>query len=183
VVWLDAIRSFLLPQGKVHDEAIVPAPFGEYSIRPLTDKHIEQVLAVNSRCFVRGDSYTRYAFEYLLSNPNTLSYRVVTEGGELAGFVFVIVSDNGAAHLTTIGVAPEHRRRGLARRLLQHTEAALLQRSVNTIVLEVRVSNLHAQQLYRSCGYYVVQRINRYYSDGEDCFLMIKPLVVEAALG
>ena len=44
-------------------------------------------------------------------------------------------------------------------------------------MLEVRVGNVPAQRLYRSLGYNVVQRIANYYSNGEDCFLMIKSLV------
>ncbi|MCC6452696.1 MAG: GNAT family N-acetyltransferase, partial [Acidobacteria bacterium] len=82
----------------------------------------------------------------------------------------------GTAHLTTIGIAPEHRRRGLAKRLLLHVENALRARSINTLVLEVRVKNTSAQDLYRQKGFYVVQRLNKYYTDGEDCFLMVKAL-------
>jgi ribosomal protein S18 acetylase RimI-like enzyme len=95
----------------------------------------------------------------------------------MAGFVFVLVNIDGSAHLTTIGVAPEHRRRGLAKELLTHTEDALRHRGVRTIVLEVRVSNTTAQGLYREAGYSVVQRLAKYYNNGEDCFLMLKSLV------
>ena len=80
------------------------------------------------------------------------------------------------AHLTTIGVAPEHRRRGLALMLLEHIEAALRDRDVGTIVLEVRVGNTAAQELYLNNGYNVVQRIAKYYNNGEDCFLMMKAI-------
>jgi ribosomal protein S18 acetylase RimI-like enzyme len=45
------------------------------------------------------------------------------------------------------------------------------------LLFAVRVSNEAAQQLYRSRGWMVVQRIGRYYSNGEDCFLMMKALL------
>jgi ribosomal protein S18 acetylase RimI-like enzyme len=105
-----------------------------------------------------------------------LSYRIVTAAGEMVGFVFVLVNEDGSAHLTTIGVAPEHRRRQLAKRLLTHVEDALRTRRILTIVLEVRVSNTSAQSLYRDAGYVVVQRLAKYYNNGEDCFLMVKSL-------
>jgi ribosomal-protein-alanine N-acetyltransferase len=102
---------------------------------------------------------------------------MVTPRDELVGFVFVMVNENNAAHLTTIGVAPEHRRRKIAVRLLEHLEASLVKRDVGTIMLEVRVSNTDAQELYRRSGYIIVQRIARYYNNGEDCFLMMKALL------
>ena len=148
-----------------------------YSIRPLTLDHLSQVLKLNLRCFRNGDNYTKYTFDYLLTEPRTLSYRMVTPSNELVGFAFVMVKEQNAAHITTIGVAPEHRRRGIANRLLDHMEKALIQREVGTVMLEVRLSNTSAQELYKLCGYTIVQRINKYYSDGEDCFLMMKSLL------
>ncbi|HTH51058.1 MAG TPA: ribosomal protein S18-alanine N-acetyltransferase [Pyrinomonadaceae bacterium] len=155
----------------------MPAPPTEYTIRPLTTAHLAEVLRLNIRCFRNGDNYTKHTFNYLLNEPRTLSYRVVAETGDMAAFAFVMVNDRNAAHLTTIGVAPEHRRRGLATRLLGSIEEALRGREVGTIMLEVRVGNAEAQELYRRLGYFVVQRISRYYNNGEDCFLMMKAII------
>jgi ribosomal-protein-alanine N-acetyltransferase len=174
---LETIRSFFIPSIYSEPEVIVPAPFTTYEIKPLTLDHLPEVLRLNIRCFRNGDNYTKHTFDYLLNEPRTLSYRLVTPSDELVAFAFVMVNENNAAHLTTIGVAPEHRRRGLAVRLLEHIENALKQREVGTIMLEVRVGNIDAQHLYRRAGYMVVQRIKRYYNNGEDCFLMIKALI------
>ncbi|MFN0139903.1 MAG: ribosomal protein S18-alanine N-acetyltransferase [Pyrinomonadaceae bacterium] len=174
---LETIRSFFIPSVLAEPEVIVPAPFTEYEIKPLTIEHLPEVLRLNIRCFRNGDNYTKHTFNYLLNEARTLSYRLVTRSDELVAFAFVMVNENNAAHLTTIGVAPEHRRRGLARRLLDHIEEALRIREVGTVMLEVRVSNVDAQQLYRLAGYMIVQRIAKYYNNGEDCFLMIKALI------
>ena len=101
---------------------------------------------------------------------------MVTPAGEMVGFAFVMVNENNAAHLTTIGVAPEHRRRKIAIKLLKHVEESLRKREIGTVMLEVRVSNATAQDLYRRLGYTIVQRIGKYYNNGEDCFLMMKGL-------
>jgi ribosomal-protein-alanine acetyltransferase len=105
-----------------------------------------------------------------------LSYQVVTTTGEMVAFAIVMVNENNAAHLTTIGVAPEHRRRKIAVKLLEHIEESLRKREIGTLMLEVRVSNITAQDLYRTADYTVVQRIGRYYNNGEDCYLMMKSL-------
>jgi ribosomal-protein-alanine acetyltransferase len=173
---LQTIRNFFVPLESSEPETIVPAPPTEYEVRPLTDKNLGEVLRLNFRCFRNGENYTKHTFNYLLSEPRNLSYRIVTPSGEMVGFVFVLVNEDGSAHLTTIGVAPEHRRRNLAKRLLLHLEDALRARSIFTVVLEVRVSNTSAQNLYRAAGYSIVQRLAKYYNNGEDCFLMVKSL-------
>ena len=173
---LQTIRNLFVPVDLGEPEIVVPALPTSYSIHPLTDKNLNEVLRLNVRCFRNGENYTKHTFNYLLGEPRNLSYRIVTSGGEMAGFVFVLVNEDGSAHLTTIGVAPEHRRRNLAKRLLRHVEDALRTREVFTIVLEVRVSNTSAQDLYRAAGYSVVQRLTKYYNNGEDCYLMIKSL-------
>ena len=133
-------------------------------------------MLLNLRCFKNGENYTRHTFAYLLGDPKTLSYRVVTPNGEMVGFVFVLIGENGSGHLTTIGVAPEHRRRGLANQLLRRAEDALRTRGINVVMLEVRASNRAAQNLYREFDYAIVQRLPKYYNNGEDGFLMVKSL-------
>lgn len=174
---LETLRSFFIPEVYVEPDVIVPAPPCEYDIKLLTRDHLPEVLRLNIRCFRNGDNYTKHTFDYLLNQPKTLSYRTITESGEMVGFAFVMVNENNAAHLTTIGVAPEHRRRGIAEKLMRHVEDALSEREVATIMLEVRVSNTAAQRLYREAGYIIVQRITKYYNNGEDCFLMMKALL------
>ena len=173
---LETIRNFFVPTFPAEPEVIVPAPFCDYEIRPLTLDHLQEALRLNIRCFRNGDNYTKHTFEYLLNEPRTLSYRMVTPADEMVGFAFVMVNENNAAHLTTIGVAPEHRRRKIAGKLLEHVEESLWRRGIGTVMLEVRVSNTTAQDLYRRLGYTIVQRIGKYYNNGEDCFLMMKGL-------
>ncbi len=174
---LAAIRNFFAIPFVAEPEVIVPAPTTTYSIHPLTLDQLKEVLRLNIRCFRNGDNYTKHTFDYLLNEPRTLSYRILSASGEMVAFAFVMENENGSAHLTTIGVAPEHRRRRVAERLLLHIENAVRARELGTIMLEVRVGNDGAQELYRRNGYTIVQRVNKYYTNGEDCYLMMKGLV------
>lgn len=174
---LQIIRNFFTAPQAAEPERIVPAAQTAYAIRPLTRANLDEVLRLNMRCFPEGENYTKHTFSYLLNEPGTLSYRTVTESGEMAGFVFVMVNSDGAAHITTVGVAPEHRRRRIAERMLAHLEYVLRQKGVSTIVLEVRIGNIAAQDLYRGLGYIVMQRLESYYNNGEDGLLMLKSLV------
>ncbi len=173
---LQKIREFFSAQEDFEPEMIVPAPPSVYAIRPLTDKYLKEVLLLNLRCFREGENYTKHTFSYLLEEPNCLSYRLVAYEESLVGFIFIMLNEDGTGHITTLGVAPEHRRRGLAHKLLDHAENALRTRGINIVRLEVRVGNTSAQNLYRQRGYTVVQRLGNYYNNGEDGFLMVKSI-------
>lgn len=174
---LQAIRNLLILFPEPEAAVVVPAPQTTYTVRPLIETNLDEVLRLNMRCFKNGENYTKHTFAYLLNEPNALSYQIVTAENQMAGFVCVLVGEDGAAHITTIGVAPEHRRRRLAEQLLSHLELSLKAKNVGAIVLEVRVGNVAAQNVYNRCGFSITQRLSRYYNNGEDGFLMVKSLI------
>jgi ribosomal-protein-alanine acetyltransferase len=174
---LQAIRNLLIPFAEPEAAIVIPAPPTTYVARLLVDKNLEELLRLNLRCFKNGENYTKHTFAYLLNEPNALSYQLITAEGQMVGFVCALVGEDGAAHITTIGVAPEHRRRGLAEQLLSHLENSLKAKKIGAIVLEVRVGNVAAQNLYIRSGFSITQRIAHYYNNGEDGFLMMKSLI------
>ena len=151
---------------------------GRYDIRPMTAAHLEECWRLDQRCFVDGEAYSRETFEYLLTSPDSVSYRAVTPEGVMVGFIVGLVEPDATGHITTVGVAPEHRRRRIANRMLEKVEDGFRRRRVRTVRLEVRSVNTGAQQLYRNLGYIVTQRLPRYYSNGGDGLLMVKALEV-----
>lgn len=177
MAFLQVLRNFLVPVASREVSVTQPAPPAEYLVKPLTEKDLDEVLRLNLRCFENGENYTKHTFSYLLSQSNALCFQAAVKEGSMAAFLCVLVGKDGTAHITTIGVAPEHRRRGLAERLLKHLENTLAELRVGSVVLEVRVSNTAAQNLYKNCGYTVVQRLAGYYNDGEDAMLMIKAVI------
>ena len=174
---LQTIKKLFVPKPEPVQDLIIPAPRTTYAFKRLGLKDIDRLLRLNLRCFKQGENYTRHTFNYLLTQPQSLGLAAETPTGELAGFVLLMNNPDGAAHITTVGVAPEHRRRGIAGRLIDEIEQLLRKKSVSTIVLEVRVSNTSAQELYSKAGYSIVKRMIRYYHNGEDGFLMMKSLI------
>jgi ribosomal-protein-alanine N-acetyltransferase len=88
----------------------------------------------------------------------------------------------GEAHISTIAVRPEWRRRGIGELLL----VAMLDRAVelggDLATLEVRVSNVSAQSLYQRYGFAKVGLRPHYYSDrGEDALIMTTKHLTSAA--
>lgn len=85
------------------------------------------------------------------------------------------------AHVTTIGVAPTHRGKGLGELLLVDLFERAWERNAEWLTLEVRVSNDSAQALYHKYGFSRQGLRRRYYSDnGEDAYIMWSPSLLSA---
>jgi ribosomal-protein-alanine N-acetyltransferase len=88
------------------------------------------------------------------------------------GFVLVWIAAD-EVHLLDLAVAPEERRRGTGRLLLDTVIGAARGENARLILLEVRASNLPARALYRSAGFLEHGVRRAYYSDnGEDAIEM-----------
>ena len=155
---------------------VKPSVAFKYDVRPLTVSQLDECWRLDQRCFVDGEAYSRETFEYLLTARESVSYRAVTAGGAMVGFVIGLVEPDHTGHVTTVGVAPDHRRRHLAKRLMSEVEAGFRHRNVRLVRLEVRSLNTAAQKLYQSLGYTVTQRLPKYYTNGGDGLMMLKAL-------
>jgi ribosomal-protein-alanine N-acetyltransferase len=84
----------------------------------------------------------------------------------------------GEAHISTIAVHPRWRGRGLGEMVLVGLiDAAILRKAVE-VTLEVRASNVVAQNLYRKYAFEQVGRRKGYYHDNhEDALIMTTPKV------
>jgi ribosomal-protein-alanine N-acetyltransferase len=116
------------------------------------------------------------AFERELDQNAMARYLVLElqsgERPQILGFagLWLMVDE---AHVVTVAVAPEHRRRGYGRLLVHALLGLATRNSMAVATLECRVSNLAARRLYRDYGFYEVGKRTRYYSDnGEDAVIM-----------
>ena len=86
------------------------------------------------------------------------------------GFWFIV----DEAHISTIAIGPEWRGRGLGEYLLASLIEQALALNAAQVTLEVRESNLVAQNLYRKYGFKITGKRPRYYQDNqENALLMI----------
>lgn len=155
---------------------ITPESMVELRFRHMTLEDVEQVYAIDVLSFPLPWSERSYRFE-LTENHNSRTWvaEAVNERGltrVVAMIVVWIILDE--AHIATLAVLPEFRRRHIG----QHLLALALEDSVRSgaiqAYLEVRRSNLAAQNMYRRFGFMVNGVRPRYYLDNsEDALLMI----------
>lgn len=112
---------------------------------------------------VRRPRIQRWLGKLLRPHPNTNGERASQEG-YIVGFVgFWIMA--GEAHVTSIAVRSDYRRRGIGELLLAATFDSAGQLGADVVTLEVRASNTAAQNLYLKYGFKRVGERKAYYLD------------------
>jgi ribosomal-protein-alanine N-acetyltransferase len=145
-------------------------------VEAMTPVDINECWRLDQRCFSDGEAYDRETVRYLLSHSQSACYKVITRAHDMVAFVVGMIEPDGVGHVVALGVDPLHRRLGFGRRLMNEVERGFHARGVKTVRLEVRTSNVVAQKLYFELDYRIVRRMPRYYTNGDDGYLMIKNL-------
>jgi ribosomal-protein-alanine N-acetyltransferase len=153
-------------------------PAVPYVARWMQVDDIAQVMPIERASF--PSPWPASAYRYELERNNLCHYLVLCaaagEGQVLAYGGFWLILDE--AHISTIAVHPDWRGRGLGEMLLLALIETALLKGAGELTLEVRVSNLVAQHMYRKLGFQQVGVRKGYYSDNkEDALIMTTPRV------
>jgi ribosomal protein S18 acetylase RimI-like enzyme len=144
-----------------------------YDITLARLRDIRAVRLLERAAFAPIDVYPWFEIFALLTFPGVINFKAIqTARRKLVGFVSGDPRiSQGFSWIVVIAVHPEHRRRGLGRRLLAACEDVL---PTNRIRLTVRAGNANAIALYEQTGYYRQTVRPGYYRDGEDGIIMEK---------
>lgn len=133
---------------------------------------LDEVMVIEDYSF--PTPWRRHMYESdLRTNRNSRFYVLRdTQTGRLAAYsgTWFIFEE---AHVGTIATRTEDRGKRLAEQLLAYTALQADMEGLNYMILEVRVTNAAAIQLYARLGFSQVGRRRGYYTDtGEDALLM-----------
>lgn len=138
-------------------------------IRTMTKDDIDDVYKVEEDCFV--DPWSKEAIRQELKN-NLARYIVAEIDGKVVGYVGVwFVLDEG--HITNVAVHSDYRGKKIGDKLIKELVELCKENNMSAITLEVRVSNIVAQNLYKKYGFKIGGIRKEYYSDNkEDAMIM-----------
>jgi [ribosomal protein S18]-alanine N-acetyltransferase len=107
----------------------------------------------------------------LTGNPVSRGWVAEVDGRIAAMLVLWFIVDE--AHIATIAVHPDYRRRGIGEQILVFALRAARKEGAERAFLEVRAGNAAAQAMYKKYGFEVAGVRPRYYKDNnEDALLM-----------
>ncbi len=142
-------------------------------IRKVTENDLDEILQIEQELF-RGP-WKREDFLYELDGNPYAVFAVLEEDGEIAGYAdWWIMFEQ--AQLANIAVRKKYQKKGFGRLLLDEALRSAESHGCENMTLEVRVSNEAAIRLYENSGFIIANKRKNYYEDGEDAWLMIKPL-------
>ncbi len=138
----------------------------------MSEDDLKEVYFINKQSFT-SDAWLLEAFKREFELP--YSYKFVLESrGSIIGYIILWIIDKEAT-IMTFAIKKEYRGKGLGKLLLKKVMERI-KTVADRIVLDVRKSNIKAIRLYKSLGFRIIKERKRFYSDGEDAFMMIKEL-------
>jgi|Deesub1362A_J573_1020465.scaffolds.fasta_scaffold00191_53 ribosomal-protein-alanine N-acetyltransferase len=137
-------------------------------IRPYNPSDFGQILEIEKEAFNPvNPSYNVYLYSTFCNR-----FLVVDFHGKVAGYIATMDLSPWEEKIISFAVKKNFRQRGLGKLLLNHVLSEIRKTGKKYVILEVRVSNVIAQRLYKKMGFVVKDVIPNYYHDGEDALLM-----------
>ncbi|MFS1516504.1 ribosomal protein S18-alanine N-acetyltransferase [Bacillus sp. SCS-151] len=138
--------------------------------RLMNVEDIENVLKVEEASF--ATPWSKDIFLSEINNNKYAHYIVAEENGLVIGYcgAWIIIDE---AHITNVALLPEYRGRKLGEAMLKQLVDFAKALGAKTMTLEVRVTNIIAQSLYRKLGFNDGGIRKNYYTDNqEDALIM-----------
>lgn len=139
--------------------------------RRMTIHDLDAVVAIEEATF--PTPWSKDSFRQELERNVAARYLVAEKDGAVIGYAgaWVILDES---HITNIAIAEAERGKGCGRVLTQALMQYLSNLGAEYATLEVRKSNIRAQNLYKSLGFIALGVRKRYYEDNnEDAIIMV----------
>ncbi|HLR69935.1 MAG TPA: ribosomal protein S18-alanine N-acetyltransferase [Pseudogracilibacillus sp.] len=143
----------------------------EFIIREMLEEDIEEVMEVDIASF--STPWTREIYEQEVIHNKHAHYFVILVNNQLiVGYVGLWIVEE-EAQITNIAILPTYRGNKIGEKLFGFSVQYAIQQGALRLSLEVRVSNIVAQKLYRKFGLVPGGIRKNYYPDnGEDALVM-----------
>ena len=142
-------------------------------IRDYKPADFDRLYEIDHAAFTKEIAYSHLELQFYLHSPKCRTL-IAENNDEIVGFVIGCNDPRQMGHIITIDVMPDRQRQQIGSRLLSDIENWLWQRGAEAIYLETPVDDAGAQGFYDKHGYFVLERIEGYYNDSLDAFVMMK---------
>ncbi|MGP8321108.1 MAG: ribosomal protein S18-alanine N-acetyltransferase [Methanosarcinaceae archaeon] len=138
------------------------------NIRRFVPDDFEHVLSIEQETFSDHNPIIYINFYELNMN----GFLVAEENGVLVGFVVGYQLNESEGRIFSLAVKDGYKSRGIGTQLIRSILNVFYENTLQHASLEVRVSNVRAQKLYRQVGFMPCWIEKEYYFDGEDGVIM-----------
>jgi len=158
---------------------VILRQFNGTVIRRCEPTDLISIMEINMKTL--PEHYSDYFYESLLADMPE-SFLIAENGGRHVGYI-MCKSEFGFSnfkklgfvkkgHVVSVAVLDEFRGNGIGSALVQEAFKGVKERQCDEMYLEVRCSNTDAVKMYEKLGMSIKQRLQSYYRDGEDAYMM-----------
>ena len=158
---------------------VILRQLGDCNIRRAEPTDLIPIMEINLKTL--PEHYSDYFYESLLAEIPE-AFIVAEIAGKHIGYImckteygfsnFKKLGFVKKGHVVSIAVLEEYRKKGIGQALVEESVNGIKLKKCDEFYLEVRCSNNDAVRLYEKLGFTIRQKINTYYRDGEDAYLM-----------
>lgn len=148
-------------------------------LREYKSSDLRTIFALDEACFEPPFRFSARVMQQFAEARNALTVVAETEAVEIAGFCIAHVERAGEglrAYVVTLDVAPDYRRQGLARKMLERIEQQAIEAGCDSIELHVSVENEGAIAFYQREGYERSHVVKSFYGFGRHAYVYQKAL-------
>jgi len=142
-------------------------------VRALEENDLDEIIKIEEAIY--KDKWTKEAYLQDLTNDIAFNYVLEHDGVIIGYYGFWIMFDN--IDITKVSIRKELQGKGLSNILMEDMFTRISNLDVETITLEVRVSNEKAINLYSKYGFKKISVRKKYYEGNEDAIIMQKSLI------
>jgi [ribosomal protein S18]-alanine N-acetyltransferase len=150
-------------------------PDAPLRIRHFQPEDLRQLREIDQICFPAHISFSRAELLFYINHSKSIT-RVAEAAGRILGFILALVESSRRAHVVTLDVVPEVRRQKIGTMLMDEIHRELEKIGIASIVLEVEIGNLPAQNLYERLEYQYVRILRGYYHGRADAYQMVRSI-------
>jgi [ribosomal protein S18]-alanine N-acetyltransferase len=147
-------------------------------IRPFNSQDLDRLFQIDQEAFPPGIAYSYLELQYYVRSPHCKT--LIAEDDELGaenaivGFAIGLWEPPDLGHIITIEVIPHRQRQQIGSQLIEKTEAWLWEKGAGAIYLECSVEDNSALSFYDKHGYFILERLDGYYAEEHDAFVLMK---------
>jgi len=143
-------------------------------INTVSPKDLDEIFNLESNTF-KKDAFFKNSILNLIIN-NTFFFKMINNdnSNEIVGFIIVIQDQEYRVNLINLLISKQYQNKGYGSHLLKYTLNKIKEmNNIEVIVLNVNSKNKVAIRLYQKFGFRIVQKIENYYRQKKNAYLMI----------
>lgn len=145
-------------------------PISNFKFRVARKSDILQLVSLENLSFTYDQLSKKQFTKFIRDEKNLI--QILEIDRKIAGYALVFFRKNSKkTRMYSLCIHPDFKGMGLGKKLMLEVFRVLRKKKMESIKLEVKVSNIVGVSLYESLGFEIEERIKEFYSDGEDAFV------------